>query len=48
MRVPNYGNAGALDMLTRVTCPGGVASVGYSSKEGHRPMCSSYSETSAI
>lgn len=29
MRVPNYGNTGALDMLTRLACLGGVASVGY-------------------
>lgn len=28
MRVQNYGNTGALDMLTGVTCLGGVASVG--------------------
>lgn len=46
MRVPNYG--GAIDMLTGVTCPGGVATLGYSSNVGFRPMGSSWEETSAF
>ena len=27
MLVPNYGNTGALDMVARLTCVGGVASI---------------------
>lgn len=41
MRVPNYGNAGALDRLTGMNCSGGVASVGYNSNARRRLLCSS-------